>query len=118
MFSKIALFAALAALVVATPVPTDGGNCNTGDIQCCQQIHQTGSASHSLLAGILSLNIQQITADIGTQCSPLTVVGLGQGASWYASSKFLINRPLIDAFPLALSNPFAAATTTSVCSCT
>ncbi|KAF8228375.1 hydrophobin [Tricholoma matsutake] len=82
MFSKITLLiATMVAFVAATPVPgATGGQCNTGSMQCCQQVHQSQTDSHSFLAALVGANVQDVTAAIGTNCDPLSVVGLGSGA--------------------------------------
>nr|AHZ18301.1 hydrophobin 5 [Tricholoma vaccinum] len=83
MFSKIALFVAtVVAFVAATPIPDAASSpqCNTGPIQCCQSVYQSQTTSHSILANLVGLDVQSLTASIGTQCSPLTVGGLAAGA--------------------------------------
>jgi hypothetical protein len=83
MFFKPALLiAAMVAFVAATPIPGDAGNCNTGNIQCCQQVHDSKSAQGALLASIVGVSVSDITGSIGAQCSPISAVALGGGAKW------------------------------------
>lgn len=74
MFSKLALFATLAILAVATPTPNEpASSCTTGPIQCCET---TGKASDPSIASELSLLgivIQDVDALVGVTCSPITV---------------------------------------------
>lgn len=84
MFSKAALLvaAAMAAFVVATPIPGNDSQCNTGPVQCCQQVHESQSAQGTFLASLVGLSAGDITGLVGAQCSPITAVGLGSGAKW------------------------------------
>ena len=69
MFSKLFIvLASVAVLATATP--------NTAQTECCDQV---GSATEepfsSILAG-LGINVQDITALVGLDCSPITVSSL------------------------------------------
>nr|AHZ18298.1 hydrophobin 2 [Tricholoma vaccinum] len=82
MFSKVVFFvAAMAAFVAATPIPGTSGQCNTGPVQCCNSVYQSQSAESALIASIVGLNLQGITGSIGTQCSPISAVGVGSNHS-------------------------------------
>lgn len=83
MFSKVLLVAAtLVTFVAATPVPGGVDNsCNTGTLQCCNQTFSSTSGTATLLAALLNLNLSQLTGQIGLSCTPISVIGLGQGAS-------------------------------------
>ena len=88
MFSKLFAFSSLAILAVATPTPNDspaGGSCSTGALQCCES---TAKASDPTAAGILAsigVVVQDVDAIVGITCSPITVIGVGGGSSWYVS---------------------------------
>ena len=72
---KTATIASLAVLAAATP--TNGqGQCNTGDLLCCQSTQNTAPAPSSFLGGLLSLLgvvVQAVDLPIGVTCSPITV---------------------------------------------
>lgn len=106
MFSKITLLiATMVAFVAATPVPgATGGQCNTGSMQCCQQVHQSQTDSHSFLAALVGANVQDVTAAIGTNCDPLSVVGLGSGAQWYGICLNLLGF-VVDIFSYSTQQP-------------
>ena len=74
--------ASLAVLVVATPAPQNSnGQCNTGDLMCCENTQNTAPSPKDLLAGLLSIlgiNLQSADLPIGLTCSPITV-----SVCWY-----------------------------------
>ncbi|KAI0694100.1 hypothetical protein C8T65DRAFT_667283 [Cerioporus squamosus] len=85
MFSALLSVASLAILAVATPAPAPDASCSTGPIQCCQS---TAKASDPAAAGILSsigVVVQDIDALVGLTCSPVTVIGVGSGGTWYVA---------------------------------
>lgn len=117
MFSKIAVFIAVfAALVAASPVPGGDNNCNTGPVQCCNSVYQSQSQESSLLHSIVGANLQGVNAMAGVQCTPITVIGAAGGSSWYVSSWESGLVRLIFG-NIALSNPSAAPAIISVCCC-
>ncbi|KAJ3565974.1 hypothetical protein NP233_g7292 [Leucocoprinus birnbaumii] len=87
MFARVAtvftfLFFVLPILAAATAVPrTDtppaGGQCNTGTIQCCNQVQSSSSSLVGLLAGLLGIVLGPVEALVGVNCSPITVIGAG-----------------------------------------
>jgi hypothetical protein len=88
MFSKVALLiaATMAVFVAASPIPGgEASQCNTGAVQCCQQVHQSNTAEASFLASLVGVSLEGITGSVGAQCSPLTGLGVGGGAQWYVS---------------------------------
>ncbi|CAA7263937.1 unnamed protein product [Cyclocybe aegerita] len=67
--------AVAATLAAATDIPAS--QCNTGNLQCC---NTTGTAKDSAIAGLLALVgvvVQDITAIVGVNCSPISVIGVG-----------------------------------------
>jgi len=86
MFSKITVIivAAFAAAAVASPAIKN--SCNTGPIQCCGTLASPTSAAGIKALGLVNAVIPNLTGMIGAQCSPLTVVGVGKGGSWYVLS--------------------------------
>ncbi|KAI0353887.1 hydrophobin [Trametes cingulata] len=81
MFAKVAVYtlAAFTALAAATPVPQADGSCNTGAITCCQDIRPAGDAGVTALLGLLGVAIDDVTASVGLNCSPISVVGVASG---------------------------------------
>ncbi|EPQ50810.1 fungal hydrophobin [Gloeophyllum trabeum ATCC 11539] len=63
----------------ATPPPNGGGDmsgsCNTGPVQCCNQVQQ-GKSVTSIL-GLLGVVLDDLEALVGIDCSPIDVLGLG-----------------------------------------
>ncbi|PIL33166.1 MFS general substrate transporter [Ganoderma sinense ZZ0214-1] len=81
MFSRIVAVSTLAFAVLAAAADS----CNTGSMQCCNQVEDSKSASGSALLTALGINLQDVTGQIGLGCSPLSVVGVGAGNSCTAS---------------------------------
>ncbi|EPQ53084.1 fungal hydrophobin [Gloeophyllum trabeum ATCC 11539] len=82
----VKLFTLFSLLVLASASPLSarqvaGGQCNTGAIQCCQQVQTAGSPDMTNLLGLLGIVVDGLNVPIGLQCSPLTVGGLGNGAT-------------------------------------
>ncbi|KAF8897801.1 hydrophobin-251 [Infundibulicybe gibba] len=70
---------ALATLAVATPTrrtDTPASQCNTGDLQCCDSTQAADSSSIAGLLGLLGVVVGDITALVGLNCSPLSIVGI------------------------------------------
>ncbi|KAI0653905.1 fungal hydrophobin-domain-containing protein [Cubamyces menziesii] len=95
-FVSVASLAALAAATPAqkrwdTPTPTvtitvtatppaatpPASSCSTGPIQCCNSVSQATDPVTSTLLGLLGVVVEGIDAIIGVQCSPISVVGIG-----------------------------------------
>ncbi|PPQ70606.1 hypothetical protein CVT26_013205 [Gymnopilus dilepis] len=65
-------------LAAASAIPrNDGGNCDTGSIQCCNATQQSSTTLLSELSGLLGLVLPDITGLIGLSCSPLSILGAG-----------------------------------------
>ncbi|KAL0948088.1 hypothetical protein HGRIS_010709 [Hohenbuehelia grisea] len=81
MFARASSVAILAlpVLAAATAVPRDlpASQCNTGDLQCCNQTQTATPALTSVLGGLLGIVLGPITGLIGLTCSPLSVIGVG-----------------------------------------
>ncbi|KAI0737159.1 hypothetical protein C8Q80DRAFT_1276631 [Daedaleopsis nitida] len=80
MFASLLSLSALAILAAATPTPAQDESCSTGAIQCCQQVVPASSSSVAPVLSAIGVVIQNVDALVGLQCSPITVVGLGQSA--------------------------------------
>ncbi|KAJ3517683.1 hypothetical protein NLJ89_g359 [Agrocybe chaxingu] len=83
MFSKLALFtaAAMAVFVAAAPAGGIENSCNTGPVQCCNSVYEKESKEANILAALVGVVVGPITGLVGAQCSPITAIGLGSGAS-------------------------------------
>ncbi|KIM37490.1 hypothetical protein M413DRAFT_77183 [Hebeloma cylindrosporum] len=82
MFSKVAVFVTAALAASALAAPSISGSCNSGPVQCCQTLHEARSAgADNILAGLVGLVVKSITAQVGVQCNPITVIGAGTGAN-------------------------------------
>ncbi|EPQ52312.1 hydrophobin, partial [Gloeophyllum trabeum ATCC 11539] len=55
--------------------------CNTGPVQCCQSVQSSGDPGVTSLLGLLGIVLDGANVPIGLTCSPINVLGLGQGAS-------------------------------------
>jgi len=89
MFSKVALFitAAFAVSALATPI---SGSCNSGPVQCCSTLYAPGSTeATNALVGLVGVVVDAITAQVGVECNPISIFGLGSGASWYFFPSFV-----------------------------
>lgn len=73
MFARIFAVASLVAFALAD------GQCNTGSIQCCEG--STTVQNYNDASGILGLIpiVADVTALVGLNCSPISVVGTGAG---------------------------------------
>ncbi|GLB42272.1 putative hydrophobin [Lyophyllum shimeji] len=81
MFARISTFFLLFFLALcasATVLPrTDGNQCNTGTIQCCNSVQQASDPAVGLLAGLLGIVLGPITGQVGLTCNPISVIGVG-----------------------------------------
>ncbi|KAJ3477110.1 hypothetical protein NLI96_g10691 [Meripilus lineatus] len=66
--------------VTAPAGPTSGaGSCNTGPIQCCNQVQAAnGGGPITALLTLLGIVISPLNALVGSDCSPINVIGVGQ----------------------------------------
>ncbi|KLO17346.1 hydrophobin-251 [Schizopora paradoxa] len=72
MFSKLAVLASLAIFAVATPTGVSSGPANL----CCDQTQTANSAAGAALLGSIGVVIQDVTGLVGSDCSPITGVGV------------------------------------------
>ncbi|KIJ92753.1 hypothetical protein K443DRAFT_113086, partial [Laccaria amethystina LaAM-08-1] len=56
-------------------------SCSTGSLHCCNQTFDSKSGQANSLASLLSINLSQITGQVGTDCTPISVIGARQGGS-------------------------------------
>ncbi|KAF8159213.1 hydrophobin-263 [Crassisporium funariophilum] len=78
MFARAAstFVLALPLLAAASVLPRQG-QCNVGTISCCNSVQQASNPVVGLLAGLLGIVLGPITGQVGLNCSPLTVIGVG-----------------------------------------
>ncbi|KAF9057911.1 fungal hydrophobin-domain-containing protein [Panaeolus papilionaceus] len=78
---KLATLAAVSAASLAVASPTGGSSpsnqCNTGELQCCNNVQAANSSSIAGLLGLLGIVVGDITGLVGVNCSPLSVIGIG-----------------------------------------
>ncbi|KAH9896887.1 fungal hydrophobin-domain-containing protein [Cubamyces lactineus] len=66
-------------ITVSAPAPTSPGNsCTTGPIQCCESVGKASDPAFNALLGLLGIVIDGFEALLGLQCSPISIVGVGQ----------------------------------------
>jgi len=78
VFSTLAVIAAVA---VASPTARHAGQCNTGEVQCCNQITKGDDPSIAGLLNQVGLVLDDATVAVGVDCNPITGIGAGTG-SW------------------------------------
>ena len=67
----------------ASPSGTPSNSCTTGPVQCCNSMSKANDSVVSAILGLLDLVVDPDVL-VGVQCSPLSVVGVGSGSTWYA----------------------------------
>ncbi|KAF9047206.1 fungal hydrophobin [Hymenopellis radicata] len=70
---------ALATFAAATPAPAprQDAQCSTGTLQCCNTTTTATDPLVSVILSLLGIVLPDLTAIIGINCSPLSVVGVG-----------------------------------------
>ena len=78
MFARLSVVSAVvfAALAAAQ-------HCNTGPVQCCNSVQKASDPATSLLLGLLDVVVQAVDVTVGLDCSPISIVGVASGNSWY-----------------------------------
>ncbi|OCH85600.1 hypothetical protein OBBRIDRAFT_797983 [Obba rivulosa] len=71
-----ALSALLAALAAATPPARAASDA------CCSAVGEASDPSIANALGLLGVVVQDVTAIVGVDCSPITVVGVSSGSAW------------------------------------
>ncbi|KAG5721505.1 hypothetical protein E4T56_gene13124 [Termitomyces sp. T112] len=79
MFARVSSVLALALCASASVLPrTNGqGQCNTGEMQCCNKVAQGGDGAVTTLAGVLDI-IVPLTDVVGLGCSSVLPLGSTQ----------------------------------------
>ncbi|KAI6144222.1 fungal hydrophobin-domain-containing protein [Pisolithus tinctorius] len=83
MFPGLAavITASFAVLAAATPLDVRQSQCNGGTTYCCNSVQDSSSSGVTSLLGLLGLSLGSITGQVGLNCSPITALGVGSGAS-------------------------------------
>ncbi|KAF9463881.1 hydrophobin [Collybia nuda] len=82
MFSKITILAALSFALSVAAAPSAGQyKCNTGAAYCCNETRQAQTVTDAKTKAIIAAVAQGFTGTIGQNCSPITGLGVGGGAS-------------------------------------
>ncbi|KAF5367355.1 hypothetical protein D9615_010275 [Tricholomella constricta] len=79
MFARIAtffLFCCFALCASAVAVPS-GNQCSSGAIQCCNSVQDADSAAVAVLTGLLGIVLSSLTGQVGVNCTPISVIGVG-----------------------------------------
>ncbi|KAI6021231.1 hydrophobin-3 precursor [Pisolithus marmoratus] len=89
MFSRVFTIASLAALAFAGPLSARGSSdnqCNTGTIQCCNQVQQASTYQATLNSIGLASLAAGVTGLVGSNCSPISALSAGTGAQCNAQT--------------------------------
>ncbi|KAF9561680.1 fungal hydrophobin [Agrocybe pediades] len=88
-FSRVALLVAASVASLVAAVPYGGhhigdnniiNSCNTGSVQCCNQVFEAGSEQSNWLHGLIGVALGAVNAQAGLACNPITAIGVGNGA--------------------------------------
>ncbi|PPQ73658.1 hypothetical protein CVT24_007634 [Panaeolus cyanescens] len=79
MFAKVIAFAALALSI--SSVSAVDYSCNTGNLTCCSEIQDVGSYDADIIAALVGVSVDDVTGQLGLQCNPITVIGVGTGGN-------------------------------------
>ncbi|KIJ35372.1 hypothetical protein M422DRAFT_180785, partial [Sphaerobolus stellatus SS14] len=55
--------------------------CLLGTASCCNTVQSASNSAVSSLLDLLGIVVQDVTALVGLGCTPITVIGAGQGAN-------------------------------------
>ncbi|KAH7882845.1 hydrophobin [Phlebopus sp. FC_14] len=81
MFAHLFAVASLAAIALATPLVVRDGECNTGPVNCCNNVQDVSDASAILSQINLADVLAGVVGQVGFDCSPITGLGMGSGAT-------------------------------------
>ncbi|KAI0628271.1 fungal hydrophobin-domain-containing protein [Trametes polyzona] len=73
------LFALSGLAILASASPAAVQSCNSGAIQCCQQLATSGSGLVSTILGAVGAIVDGLNLPIGIVCTPVSGVGVGSG---------------------------------------
>ena len=82
MFAKSAVATTLLVLAATVAANEPASSCSTGPVQCCDSTSSTVTPAIAALFSLVGISAQNVAVPIGVTCSPITVVGVGSGATW------------------------------------
>ncbi|KAK0200383.1 hydrophobin 2 [Desarmillaria ectypa] len=65
------------ATITATPIPAS--QCSTANMQCCDALERADSTPVGVILGLIGVVLQDLEALVGITCSPISIIGIGQG---------------------------------------
>nr|AIO05504.1 hydrophobin [Hypsizygus marmoreus] len=85
MFSKLAAVITISSVALSASAGHHRRGsqyqCNTGPVQCCNQLAESQSGAATAILALVGLSAQGLSGQVGAVCSPFTVVGVGSGAN-------------------------------------
>jgi hypothetical protein len=70
-------------VTVTAPAPTatqPAGDCAVDHLSCCNSVVPADSKDAALILGLLGIVVQGVDVLVGLTCTPITVIGIGNGA--------------------------------------
>ncbi|KAL0564383.1 hypothetical protein V5O48_017664 [Marasmius crinis-equi] len=82
LFNKFFALSAMTTLAAATAAVkrTGGGEAGCPGIQCCESTAKASDPSAVAVLTLLGIVVNDVNALVGLNCSPITVIGGGNGA--------------------------------------
>jgi len=81
MFARIASVLVLALpLLVAAEGDIPASQCNTSDLQCCNQVQNADTPFVAGLLELLGITASGVTGQVGITCSPISIIGIGSNS--------------------------------------
>ncbi|KAF9257581.1 fungal hydrophobin [Marasmius fiardii PR-910] len=80
LFNKFFALSAISSLAAVTALPTPGDGYGDENVRCCEQVQKASDKSAAAVLGLLGIVVQDVNALVGLNCSPITVIGGGNGA--------------------------------------
>ncbi|KDR70655.1 hypothetical protein GALMADRAFT_76053 [Galerina marginata CBS 339.88] len=77
MFTRASTFIVLGLSILAAASGIPASQCNTGDLQCCNQVEPATSNIAFSLEALFGIVPGSVSGLIGLTCSPITIIGLG-----------------------------------------
>ncbi|KAH7923307.1 hypothetical protein BV22DRAFT_1036475 [Leucogyrophana mollusca] len=56
--------------------------CNTGTLLCCKNVYSSYNPPLTTLLELLGIPATPANLDVGLTCSPVTLIGVGNGETW------------------------------------
>ena len=89
LFNKLFTISAITTLAAATALPRGGGGEGPGGTECCESVQTAANTPKSTLdlLALIGIVISDLSIPIGLNCSPITVIGGGNGG-WLVLNVF------------------------------